>query len=318
MKELSPSMENRWRFRSVTGETFGLGDDAFSDVVRTADIFLNVSGGTLLRDEYMDCRRKVLIDTDPGWNHFRNYPRWDQKPGWNGSHGYRAHDFFFTYAEMIGQDVCRLPSLGLSWETTRPPVVMSCWASEPPNKKWTTVMTWRNFKETIEYEGRVYGTKELEFEKVSSIPAYVSAPMEIATGGASVPAAEWRAKGWSVIEAAAISATPDSYREYVQQSRGEFSVAKNVYTATRSGWFSCRSACYLASGLPVVVQDTGFSEIIPTGEGLLAFSNLEDAAEGIARVEREYEMHCDAARQVARDYFAADVVLSRMLETTGL
>lgn len=318
LADLSPEMSARWRFRAIDGKSFGMSDGAFQDVTETADIFLNVSGGTLLRDEYMKCRHKVMIDTDPGWNHFRNFPRWDKMPGWYGSQGYRAHDHFFTYAERIGLPDCPLPDFGLSWKPTRPPVVMDCWNSQPPNDKWTTVMTWKTFPETIEHDGVVYGTKELEFGKIQSVPSRVNAKMEVATGGPSIPTDEWRSMGWSVIDAAGASKSPQSYRDYLERSRGEFSVAKNVYTATRCGWFSCRSLCYMAAGLPVVVQDTGFSELIPTGQGLFAFSNLDEAVASLEEAERNYEHHGRAAKRIANDYFGSDTVLSELLTGIGL
>ena len=315
---LSPTLAKRWRFRNMDGKTFGLDDASFADVLHSADLFLNVSGGTLLRDEYMPCQRKVLIESDPGWNHFRNFPRWDANPGWHGSHGFRAHNFFFTYAERLGQSSCILPDLGLAWQPTRPPVVMDCWKAEPPGEKWTTVMTWKNFQETIEYQGVNYGTKELEFGKVEKLPVHTKAKLEIAVGGDQAPREHWRGLGWSVVESQDISRTAEDYRRYIQASRGEFSVAKNVYVATGSGWFSCRSVCYLAAGLPVVVQDTGFSKLIPTGEGLFAFSNLDEAARSIESAERDYARHQKAAHELARTHFASDVVLGDLLKRIGL
>ncbi len=315
---LSPTLAKRWRFRNMDGKTYGLDDASFADVLHSANLFLNVSGGTLLREEYMPCRRKVLIESDPGWNHFRNFPRWDANPGWHGSHGFRAHDFFFTYAERLGQSGCILPDLGLAWQPTRPPVVMDCWRAEPPGGKWTTVMTWKNFQETIEYQGLKYGTKELEFGKVEKLPVHTKAKLEIAVGGDQAPRERWRGLGWSVVESQDISRTAEDYRRYIQASRGEFSVAKNVYVATGSGWFSCRSVCYLAAGLPVVVQDTGFSKLIPTGEGLFAFSNLEEAACAIESVESDYARHQKAAHELARTHFASDVVLGDLLKRIGL
>ena len=169
-----------------------------ASVISDADLFLNVSGGTLLRDEYMDCPRKVLIDSDPGWNHFVNFPKWDANPGWQGSRGYRAHDFFFTYAERIGQSDCELPDLGIQWQPTRPPVVSDLWHSEPPGSTWTTVMTWDNFRRPIEWNGKVYGTKELEFGRVEMLPQQLTASLELAVGGASPPIERWRSLGWSV------------------------------------------------------------------------------------------------------------------------
>jgi hypothetical protein len=315
---LSPALAERWHFRNMDGKTYGLNDDAFTEALHSADLFLNVSGGTLLRDEYMPCKRKILIDSDPGWNHFRNYPRWDANPNWQGSHGYRAHDFFFTYAERIGQPGCFLPTFDLRWQPTRPPVVMDCWQAQPPGEKWTTVMTWKNFQETIQYEGATYGTKEMEFGKVEKLPARTSAKLELAVGGDSAPREQWRALGWSVVESEAISRNAEAYRHYIQSSRGEFSVAKNVYVATRSGWFSCRSACYLAAGLPVVVQDTGFSELIPTGAGLFAFSNLDEAARAIETIEGNYAQHQRAAHELARMHFASNMVLGDLLSRIDL
>jgi hypothetical protein len=318
LAQLSPTLGERWHFRNIDDSTHGLPVKDLMEIVETCDLFLNVSGGTLLRPEYLSSKRKILIDSDPGWNHFRNYPRWDANPNWHGSAGFRAHDFFFTYAERIGSPGCKLPDLGLDWQPTRPPVVMDCWRAEPPNEKWTTIMTWKNFQETIQYGGEIYGTKEMEFDKVQNIPSLVSASFEVATGGAEVPRKEWTDLGWSIVEASDVSRSADDYRHYVQSSRGEMSVAKNVYVATNSGWFSCRSVCYLAAGLPVVVQDTGFSEFLPTGEGLLAFSGLDDAVRCVESVEANYEHHAAAAREIARDQFDSNTVLGNLLESVGL
>jgi hypothetical protein len=315
---LSPTLGKRWHFRAMDGRTFGVPKDQIADLCASADLFLNVSGGTLLRDEYMPCRRKVLIDSDPGWNQFVNYPKWDANPGWQGSHGYRAHDHFFTYAERIGRPDCPLPSLGIDWQTTRPPVVMDCWQPEPPGTTWTTVMTWDNFRRPIEYDGVTYGTKEREFGRVEDLPRRVKARMEVAVGGATAPRERWCGLGWKVVDSHTVSETPEAYRDYIQRSRGEFSVAKNVYAATRSGWFSCRSVCYLAAGRPVVVQDTGFSELYPVGGGLLAFTDCDEAAAAVAAVEANYEHHQKRAREVAERYFASDVVLGELLEKIGL
>ena len=300
MGALSESLARRWHFRAMNGQTFGIDAARFNELVARADLFLNVSGGTLLRDEYMACPCKVLIDTDPGWNHFRNYPRLDKDPTWGGGHGYRSHDFFFTYAERMGRADCVLPTLGIDWQPTRPPVVLDMWKPEPGTNKWTTVLTWNNYREVVEYQGVRYGTKEMEFERIRHLPALVSAQFEVAAGGIDdladgpVSADHWRPTrsgltdlGWSVMDAYEVSHSPDAYRQYIAQSRGEFSVAKNIYVATRSGWFSCRSTCYLACGRPVVVQDTGFSDIISVGEGVLAFGSADQAAAALRSVERD-------------------------------
>lgn len=318
LEALSPTLAERWHFRAMDDATYGLDPADLERIAAEADLFLNVSGGTLLRDAYMPSPLKVLIDTDPGWNHFVNYPNWDASPGWLGTHGWRGHDRFFTYAERIGADGCALPALGVDWVPTRPPVVLDQWRPAPPGERWTTVMSWNSFGRSIEHEGRVYGAKEPEFARVEALPGHVSAALEVAVGGHEAPAERWRDAGWSVVDSHDVSRTPDEYRGYIQGSRGEFSVAKNVYAATRSGWFSCRSTCYLAAGRPVVTQDTGFSDFIPTGEGLFAFSTIEQAAAAINAVERDYARHQRAAREIAREHFAHDRVLSALLRAVGL
>lgn len=318
LSQLSSTLGNRWHFRDLNGQTYGIERTEFAKLISDADLFLNVSGGTLLRDEYMNCPCKVLIDSDPGWNHFVNYPKWDANPGWQGTHGYRAHDHFFTYAERIGAADCKLPDMGIQWNRTRPPVVIDCWRSLPPADKWTTVMTWNNFRKPVEYQGKLYGTKEMEFPKVEELPANVNASFELAVGGSGAPIERWRELGWSVVDSHSVSTTLDEYREYIERSRGEFSVTKNLYSATRSGWFSCRTVCYLAAGKPAVVQDTGFSEFIPTGNGLFAFNDLEQAVEAVRVVGGDYERHCRAAREVAREHFDSSVVLGDLLQTIGL
>jgi hypothetical protein len=317
----SPQLARQWHYRAPDGSAFGLPADEFAEVVAEAALFVNVSGGCLMRDEYLNARNRIFIDTDPGLNHFVNFPKWDAAPGWQGTHGYRAHDHFFTYAENIGKPSCKLPDLGLPWRTTRPPVVLDLWQTAKPSSRWTTIMSWQPFqhyRRQGRFDASNCGAKEIEFEKFTALPKRVAATLEVAVGGAQAPVEEWRDQGWRVIDAAAVSGEPDVYREYIQHSRGEVSVAKNVYVATHCGWFSCRSVCYLAAGLPVVVQDTGFSEVIATGEGLRSFSTLEEAADAIEAVEGDYRRHQDAAREIASSYFASDLVLQALLKEVGL
>jgi hypothetical protein len=318
LEQLSPALADRWHFRSCTNESFGLSKTTVRELMADADLFLNVSGGTLLRDEYMANRCKVLIDSDPGWNHFVNFPRWDAAPGWQESHGYRAHDHFFTYAERMGADDCLLPSLGIDWQPTRPVVSVNEWSPSGHAVKWTTVMTWNNFQKPVEHEGRFYGTKEVEFPKIERLPERCQGEhFEIAVGGARPPVERWSGLGWHVVDSHAVSTTARVYRDYIQQSRGEISVGKNLYVATKSGWFSCRSACYLASGRPVVLQDTGYSHVIPSGEGLFAFQDEFEAAGAIGKVTVDYERHSAAARELAREYLSTDRVLGSLLGKIG-
>jgi hypothetical protein len=314
---LSPGLGRCWHFRAADGRTAGMGPAGVEKVVAGADLFLNVSGSCLLREEYVASRRKVLIDTDPGWNQFVNYPRHDDGKLWPGTHGFRRHDHFFTYAGRLGEPDCPLPDFGLPWHPTRPPVVLDRWHPEPPGARWTTVMTWDNFRRPIEHDGRTYGTKEREFGRIERLPRRAGASLEVAAGG-DPPVEQWRSLGWSVIDSHGVSRTADDYRHYVQGSRGELSVTKNVYAATRCGWFSCRTVCYLAAGRPAVVQDTGFSEFLPTGRGLLTFSDSDGATAGVEAVEADYPAHHEAARSVAEQYFASEVVLRDLLTRIGL
>ena len=318
LASLSPTLATRWHVRGMDGRSYGIPAATFEELVASADLFLNVSGGSLLREAYLPCRRKVLIDTDPGWNHFVNYPKWDRQPGWHDSHGFRAHDYFFTYAERLGQPDCPLPTFDLTWYPTRPPVILDRWCAEPPGTSWTTVMTWDNFRRPIEYQGTMYGTKEMEFWRIEGLPSRTDAMFELAVGGSNAPRQRWGDLGWSVVDSHEVSTTAEVYRAYLQRSRGECSIAKNVYVATRCGWFSCRSICYLASGRPVVVQDTGFSEFLPTGRGLLVFSTPEEAIHAIETVESDYRTHQQAARAVAEAHFGSDSVLAALLERIGL
>lgn len=314
----SPTLGRRWHYRSPDGATFGLSEAEFQDVAAEADVLINVSGGTLLRDGYRRCPKKVFIDTDPGWNHFVIFSRWDAKPRDERPLGFRSHDYFFTFAERMGEPDCVLPDLGLRWRTTRHPVLPDLWEPRPPGERYTTLMMWNTYGKPIEYGGVRYGSKEVEFDKIDALPGHVPAPLEVAVNGDDAPRERWRSLGWSVVHGATTSRTAQAYRSYVAGSRGELSVAKNIYVATRSGWFSGRSACYLAAGRPVIVQETGFSHHVPAGEGVLAFSDREEAAASIERVEADYGHHERRAREMAETYFDAKLVLGKLLSEIRL
>ncbi|MBE2215285.1 MAG: glycosyltransferase family 1 protein [Opitutaceae bacterium] len=315
---MSPALARRWRVVGFDGRGYGVDAKEFADVLREAALFLNVSGSALMRDEYVACRKKLIIDTDPGWNHFRNYPKWDASPGWQGTHGWRAHDVFFTYAQRLGRPGCALPDFGIRWFPTVPPVVRDCWetpAASGAGTEWTTILSWNTYAKGIEGNGRTYGAKELEFPKIERVPTRVpSARLAISIASHNAPRDAWRAHGWHIRDAHADSATVARYRDFITSSRGEISVAKNAYVDTRSGWFSCRSTCYLAAGRPTVVQDTGWTDFIPAGEGLLAFRDEAEAVAALGEVERDYPRHARAAREVAKKYFDHAVVLGDMLE----
>lgn len=320
LAELSPTLSKRWHVRDFNGNTYGIDPIKMKKIIASADIFINISGCTVLRDEYMTNPCKILLDTDPGKNHFLVFPKSESDP-WlqeQGFHSWKNHDHFFTYAECIGSNDCILPILDIEWIKTRPPVLLDCWKAIGQPKKWTTVMSWKEHGQSFFYHGKEFGGKEMEFSKIENLPKLGLKNLEIALGGQNPPKNYMEEIGWSVINSVNCSRTLNSYRDYIQQSLGELSIAKNVYVATHSGWFSCRSVCYLASSRPVIVQDTGFSKFIPTGEGLFAFNNIDQAKTAIEEAEQNYTKHQNAAHEIARQYFDSDKVIGKMLKDIGL
>jgi hypothetical protein len=201
-----------------------------------------------------------------------------------------------------------VPTGEFTWEKTWQPVVTELWRTKTPvtRDRYTTVMSWRT-----ESFADVDGNKDREFLRFLDLPAQTLSRFELAVNG---PQQLLAAHGWSPVEAMRVSRTPDSYRDFIQSSKAEFGVAKHAYVSTRSGWFSDRTACYLAAGRPALVQDTGWSAHVPAGTGLLSFSSMEDAREGLARLDADYPAHARRASQIARDYFDASTVLPSLLE----
>jgi glycosyltransferase involved in cell wall biosynthesis len=222
-------------------------------------------------------------------------------------------------AENIADPSCIIPRCGVDWKTTRQPITLEDWpvAFDPSARAFTTVMSWKTKPALPAFGGKVYGGKDVEFRRFWDLPKRVGAPLELALSGPA-PRDEIANRGWVLRDAAELSSTMDRYRDYIAASRGEWSIAKQAYVATRSGWFSCRSACYLAMGKPVVVQDTGFSRIYPQGEGIFGFTTLEEAAAGIAAIDADYRRHCDAARAIAERFFRAETVLEKLIHDAGL
>ncbi|MDX2165659.1 MAG: glycosyltransferase family 1 protein [Deltaproteobacteria bacterium] len=327
-----------WAVRTPDDTLHGASLAAIRDFCRGADLFLNVSGSCWLRDEYRGARRTAYLDTDPGFTQtkLRAAEQGIATPEQQFSVDLiHQHDRFLTYAEHLGAPDCRVPLCGLDWKTTRQPVVLERWIPHPDppplargretgsaqargrgasstRAAYTTVMSWKVESAAPVIDGISYGGKDVEFRRFLDLPQRVEVPLELALGG-KAPLAELQAHGWRVVDAYARSTTMDAYQDYLYASRGEWSVAKQVYVALRSGWFSTRSAVYLAAGRPVVVQDTGWSAHYPTGEGLFAFDTVEQAAAGLEAVERDYPRHCAAARAVAERELAAGPVLERLL-----
>lgn len=290
-------------------------DPALVDLAQSADALLNISGHLALDPLLARFRRKVFLDIDPGYTQF-----WHAA----GNAGARlaGHDHFFTIAENIRQGDCSIPPANIPWRTTRPPVVLDQWPVTPAAapRRFTTIANWRGAYGGVQFAGRTYGQKAHEFRKLLSLPEHVPATFEIALNihpGDHKDLAALESSGWRITDPA-VAATPDSFRRYVQESAAEFSVAQGIYVETNSGWFSDRTVRYLASGKPVLVQETGFSQHMVTGRGLIPFRTLDEAIAGANAIAAEYELHCQAARAIAEQYFDADKVLVRLLEEIGV
>jgi hypothetical protein len=259
---------------------------------------------------------RVFLDLDPG------YPQMWRELGLADL--LAGHDRFVTLGANVGRDGCAIPDCGVEWIHTPPPVDLDAWTPAPehaPSRTFTSVATWRNPYGTVAFDGATYGSRVHEFRQFLELPRLVDAEFELAL---EIDAAETRdlraleANGWRLVDPRRAAGTPAAYRDYIRGSRAELCVAQQMYVATRSGWLSDRSVCYLASGKPVLVQDTGLADHYPVGEGLLTFSTLEQAAAGVEAIERDYARHSAAARALAEQHFDARAVLTRLLERLAL
>lgn len=274
-----------------------------------ADLLLDVMGYAGSR---VQADRRVFVDVDPGFGQL-----WAEL----GLHDpYEDYDAFVTVGTQVGAPGCTVPTRGLPWLPVLPPVHLPAWPVSPGGAVWTSVATWRGPFAPVVHEGRTYGLRAHAFRRLLGTAAAAGVDVELALDIDSWDAGDRDAlleAGFRLTDPAVVAGTPDAYRDHVQRSAGEFCVAKDLYVATRGGWFSDRSACYLASGRPVVAQDTGWTAALPSGQGLLAFDNTASAAAGLRAVTAEPRRHALAAREVAEAHLAADVVLRPLLERLG-
>jgi hypothetical protein len=298
-----------------TGEVDGMRSEELDAIARDADLLVNLSGN--LTDDRLlrRFRTKAFVDLDPGFTQF-----WHAAG--EGGTAVDGHDVWFTVGENIGSDGCTIPDCRITWRTIRQPVVLDDWpVVAGDNDLATTIASWRGPFGPVERDGRRYGLKAHEFRRFVDLPA--SAPLRFELALEIDPADDadrdlLTDNGWSVVDPEAVASDPQAFRDYVQRSGAEFSVAKEMYVRTNSGWFSDRSVRYLASGKPVLVQDTGFSRNIPSDEGVVAFTTLDEAAAGAASIKQRYDEHAAAARHIAERWFDSDVVLDRMLSDVGM
>jgi GT2 family glycosyltransferase len=311
---------DRWAFHALheSGRCYGQSERELMRLYASAELIINLHGGTVPRPEHHATGRLVFLETDPVRLQVELYDNVPEVVAY-----LEPHCAFFTFGENYGRPDCLLPvDRRFHFRPTRQPVVMDFWQGHDGATRdcFTTVGNWRQTHFDVRYQGEAYGwSKHHEFLKVLDLPRRTGRTFELALS--RYDDSERRlleGHGWRVVPAADFSGDADVYRRYIAQSRGEFTVAKDQNIRLRSGWFSDRSATYLAAGRPVVTQETGFSNILPTGAGLFGFASLDEAAAAVERINADYSRHSRAATDVAREYFNYDVVLTDLLRVLGV
>ena len=309
-----------WGFRAAyrAEECYGITGAQLDELYRTCDALLNIVGATDLRKEHLAAPLRVYVECDPviaelqlanGDNHTAT--------------ALANHHAIVTYGENFGAGDCRVPIDGRSYGKTRQPVDLDLWpmAYEPEAPFFTTIGNYRQTGNDVVYGGEVYRwSKHYEWEKFLTLPRRTPQPFELAMFPNDLADREkLQAHGWRLVPPFRMSLDIfGAYPAYFRSSRAEFTVAKDMNVRLRSGWFSERDACYLASGKPVVAQDTGFGNVMPTGQGLFSFSTLDEAVAAIEEINGDYRRHCLAARAIAAEYFEAGKVAARLLRDVGL
>jgi hypothetical protein len=302
-----------WSLQLDDGTHLGVGRDAALRFVRDADMLLDVMGfcdpGLLGA-----ARRRVFLDTDPGFAQM-----------WLDlglADVFSGHDVHVTIGERIGAEDCTVPRCGIDWVTTPQPVVLDAWpvVAAGRGRRFTSVASWRGAYGPVDHGGHRYGLRVHQFRRFAALPQRAGGEFELALDIHAADAADarlLREGGWRVVAPDQVAGTPSSYRSYLQGSDAELMIAKGMYVDSRCGWISERSLCYLASGHPVLAQDTGFTAIHPTGQGLLAFSTPDEALAGIEAIRADPAGHGRAARALAEERFCSDHVLGRLLEAVA-
>jgi hypothetical protein len=292
----------------------GLPRQGVLERVKESALLLNIMG-FLSDEEILDCApRRVFLDIDPGFGQmWRDLGLHDLFSGYSD---------YVTIGENIGQPGCSIPTCGFEWITTRPPIVLDEWPlAESTGERFTSVASWRGAYGPLVYRGQTYSLRAHEFRRFAQVPRLSGRPFELALDMYPAEVSDLAlltTNGWALVDPKEVAGDPWAYREYIRDSRAEFMVAKNMYVQTNSGWFSDRSACYLASGKPVLAQDTGMHEHYPTDAGLLTFSTLDEALSGVEELSGNYARHARAARAIAEEYFDSDKVLGQLLSKLGV
>jgi hypothetical protein len=313
----------RWAYWDAINDRWhGMPREGVHRLYAEADALINLCGATRLRDEHMRVPARIMIDTDPVYEQIK-YAR--NEPG---ARAYiDAHTHFFTYGANLGTDLCPVPLCGIPWRPTRPPVDLDLWpsAADPADRGetrcFTTIATWENKGKNIAFAGENYlWSKHVNFMRFLDLPRRRP---EIGFEMAMLPPhdgvrREVEGCGWRLVDPRPVSADMDAYRRFIAGSRGEFTVAKDIYVRPNSGWFSDRAVCYLASGRPVVTMRTGFTSYCPAGRGVFDYATHDEALAAIDAIDADYAGHSRVAREIAGDCFGAGPVLAELLAIIGI
>ena len=294
------------------GASIGLSRGEAIERLRRSVLLVDVMGFLGDGDLSEAAPRRLFLDIDPG------FPQMWQQLGLHRSFG--DHDAYATVGLRVGKKESRVPTCDVEWLPTPQPVVLEQWPRTPPGKAFTTVATWRGPFAPVDYQGERFGLRAHQMRAFAELPAAAGVPLQVALDIDEADRDDedlLRAGGWSIVSPQDVAATADDYRGYVQNSRGEVSVAKDMYVRSRGGWLSDRSLCYLASGNPVLAQSTGYELEVETGIGLLSFATPAEAIVGLEEVEADYGRHSEAARELARENFDSDRVLAKLLEAVA-
>jgi hypothetical protein len=297
----------KWIYRTNDG-AIGMEVKTFQEVCFAADLLvLRAVPMWVRREEYNGPKRRAFLDVDPGFTQI-SIAQGDK----GVAEGVARCERRFTVGQRIGASDCPVPTEAGPWIPTLPPVFMGEWPrAMTGTEEFTSIIRWQGFREA-QHNGAAYGQRDKEFPKFFDLPKLTGQKFRVAMLGTKPETLTER--GWAVAPGEVISKTPGSYRDFIHQSRGEFCVPKHGYVETRGGWVSDRSVCYLASGRPVLMEETAISECIPCGEGLVTFTDLRTAADALARVNANYDQHSEAARSLAENVFSTEKVLPQFLD----
>jgi hypothetical protein len=310
---------DRWIYRNAAdGKFYGAGEAVARDLLKNGDLLVNVSTASWFEDYEIGIKHQMFIDGDPLFTQIGMV----SDPEGSYTKRLRAHDSHFSFGLNLNSDDCGVPDTGIHWQPTLQPIDLEYWkfSEQPDNGQFTTVMNWVSYPPKT-WQGESYGQKDVEFLKFIQFPQQSSASLSIAMGqgiGRKRPTDQILNAGWKILEPDEHLPDHTTYHHFLSTSKAEWSIAKEGYVKANTGWFSCRTACYLAAGRPALVQDTGWTQHLPHDDGLLAFTNMPECVAGIQKITTDYAAQRRAARAFAEKYLDAKVVCADLIKQAGL